>query len=76
MKCGVLIRMDSEEYLMTTTHTSVLFAEKCHKATPILDRIASVSGFNKEEWKTAVWTRRAERVKVCRLPHSAIRVVV
>ena len=73
---GVLIRMDGEEYLTTTTHTSVLFAEKCRKATSILDRIASATGFIKDEWKTAVWTGNEERVKVCKLPDSAIRVVV
>ena len=73
---GVLIRMDGEEYLTTTTHTSVLFAKKCRKATYILDRIASATGSIKDEWKTAVWTGNEERVKVCKLPDCAIRVVV
>ena len=68
----MLLRMDGEECLTTTAHTSVLFAERCHTAAPFLGCIASATGFNKEEWKTAVWTEKAERVKVCKFPDSAI----
>ncbi|KAA8898219.1 hypothetical protein FN846DRAFT_962720 [Sphaerosporella brunnea] len=65
---GVLVRLDGDDFLTTTTHTSALFTEYCKKAwdeLPVVNRLSSIFKFKDtpEPVKMDVFRGNVERVK-------------
>jgi hypothetical protein len=69
---GVLVRLDGQEFLTTTTHTPVIFNSLCKKAwdeLSVANRLSSMLGLHgtSEGWKMDIFIVEGKREEVCTL---------